>query len=122
MTKKIIPAPYNSTVHLHSIIRKLLVCIEDRIECLNKDDDKEITQHQKTHELLFGNKLSIAGNLAILADLLRKFGDKFPDNSSKSAEENNYGFSEVDIALIRNFLEKIKNENETADDNASDKA
>lgn len=119
MGKKTIKVEYNSTLHLHSIIRKLLVNIENRIESLNKADDKEIGQHEKTHELLFGNKLSIAGNLAIMADMLVKMNSKMPENVITSPEEtNSYSFSEQDINLIQNFIQKIKNE-EAAESSAS---
>lgn len=119
MVKKTIKVEYNSTLHLHSIIRKLLVSIEDRIALLNTKDDAVIDQQKKTHELLFGNKLSIAGNLAIMADMLVKMNSKMPENVITSPEEtNSYSFSEQDIKLIQNFIQKVKNE-EAAESSAS---
>lgn len=109
MAKKTVIPQYNRSEHLRSITRKLLVIIEDRIERINAAKKAEITDIKESNDLLFGNKLSIAGNLVILADLLAKMGDEATDNSVDILEKNSaHNLSEYDIALVEAFVKKLK--------------
>jgi hypothetical protein len=100
---------YSSSAHLHLITRKLLISIEERIERLNtiKDDD-EIDQIKNTHELLFGNKTPIAGNLVILAELLEKLGGDLQNDAEFNAHDSGHKLSDADIALVEEFIKKMK--------------
>ena len=93
------------------IVRKLLVCIEERIDYINSTDDTVIGQLQKTHDQLFGNKLSIVANLGQVVDFLLKMGDDLSDNSPDTFAENDLrGLDDHDIALVKDFVRKHKAE------------
>ncbi len=109
MAKKTIIPQYNRFEHLRAITRKLLVIIEARIDILNTAKKAEIEDIKTSNDVLFGNKLSIAGNLVILADLLVKMGDETTDNSADILEKNSvHNLSEYDIALVEAFVKKLK--------------
>ncbi len=112
---------YSCSNHLHLITRKLLISIEDRIERLNVvKQDNEIDQLKKTHELLFGNKTSIAGNLVILAELLEKLGGEADEYDGVIDQASSHRLSDADIALVESFISKMKNnaQNTEAERNA----
>ena len=111
MGKKTIKVQYSRAEHLRTITRKLLITIEDRIERLNIAKNDEIIHLKKTHDLLFGNKLSIVGNLVLLVDLLVKMGDDMTDNSICILNENSTSDLAVhDIKLIKDFVKKQKSD------------
>ena len=97
------------------IVRRLLVCIEERIESINSTDDKVIERLQKTHDQLFGNKLSIVANLGQVVDFLLKMGDDLSDGADDDSAENDLrGLEEHDIAIIKDFVKKQKSYTEKA--------
>jgi hypothetical protein len=109
MAKKTVIPQYSRSEHLRNITRKLLDTIESRIESINVADEDEIKQIKASNDLLFGNKLSIAENLVILADLLVKMGDKTTDSSADILEKNSsHNLSEYDITLVEAFVKKLK--------------
>ncbi|MEQ1706356.1 MAG: hypothetical protein ABL867_10360 [Rickettsiales bacterium] len=111
MAKKIIKLQYDRSEHLRSITRKLLVIIEARIELINVAKKDKIVDLKASNELLFGNKLSIAENLVVLAELLAMFGDESADDAGGDPEKNIHdGLSEFDIALVKDFVERQKAE------------
>jgi|GEM_PF-4963790 len=111
MAKKIIKLQYDRSEHLRSITRKLLVIIEARIERINVAPKGEIEDIKASNDLLFGNKLSIAGNLVVLAELLAMLGDESADDVAGDSEKNIHdGLSEFDIALVKDFVERQKAE------------
>ena len=111
MAKKNIKVPYSRSSHLRAITRKLLVIIDTRIELVKSAEVGEIEKIKASNDLLFGNKLSIAGNLVILADLLAKLGDETHEDSGDNTAKNiPNGLTELDIALIKDFLKKQKSD------------
>lgn len=111
MAKKTVIPQYNRFEHLRAITRKLLVIIEGRIETINTAKKAEITDIKESNDLLFGNKLSIAGNLVIIADLLVKMGDETTDNSADDGEKIIADtLTEFDLALIKDFVKRKKAE------------
>jgi|CXWL01.1.fsa_nt_gi hypothetical protein len=110
MAKKTAIPQYNRSEHLRAITRKLLVIIESRIERINVADEDEIKQIKISNDLLFGNKLSVAGNLVILADLLERLGDDCADDSDDSETNIASSLSEFDIKLIQDFVTRKKAE------------
>jgi len=99
---------YSSSAHLQLITRKLLITIEERIERLNIAEIDELDKLRSSHELLFGNKTPIAGNLVILAELLEKLGDVEDNDAVFSAHGSGNKLSEADIALVEEFVKKLK--------------
>ena len=99
---------YSSSAHLHLITRKLLISIEERIERINMAEKDEFEKLKNTHELLFGNKTPIAGNLVILAELLEKLGDVEDNDAVFSTHGSGNKLSEADIALVEEFVKKLK--------------
>ena len=94
------------------IVRKLLVCIEERIDYINSTDDTVIGQLQKTHDQLFGNKLSIVANLGQVVDFLLKMGDDLSDDADDDDLSDNRlrDLDDHDIALVKDFVRKHKAE------------
>ncbi len=99
---------YSSSAHLQLITRKLLISIEERVERLNTATKDELEQLKGSHELLFGNKTPIAGNLVILAELLEKMGDVEANDAVFSAKGSGNKLSQADIALVEEFVKKLK--------------
>ncbi len=110
MAKKTEIPKYNRSEHLRAITRKLLVIIEARIDILNTADEEESKRIKLSNDVLFGNKLSVAGNLVILADLLERLGDDGADNSGDSEINIASSLSEFDIKLIQDFVTRKKAE------------
>lgn len=110
MAKKTVIPQYNRSEHLRAITRKLLVIIEARIDILNTAKKAEVEDIKTSNDVLFGNKLSIAGNLVILADLLERLGDDGADDSGDSKINIASSLSEFDIKLIQDFVTRKKAE------------
>lgn len=117
MAKKL---EYNRAEHLRLIVRKLLICIENRIDAINSinnNEKNEIENLQKANDLLFGNKLSIAANLGQVVDLLIKIGDDLSDNVDDDDLSDNRlrDLEEHDIALVKDFVRRQKSESTKAE-------
>lgn len=108
MARKIIKTN-SDTKYLQTVTRKLLHSLENLIERLCVAEGEEYKSLKEAHELLFGQKASLAGTLVILADLLLKLEKEqavLPCDNEQ--EKSAYNLSAVDIALVEAFVQKLK--------------
>jgi hypothetical protein len=118
-TESIIVANNSDTLYLQNITRKLLVNLERIAERLEFANDEELTDIKICHELLFGQKSSLAGALVILSDLLLKLTvANATENNPVEGKDDAWleRISDIDIALVESFIHKLKNHQKTPPD------
>lgn len=98
--------------YLQSITRKLLSNLEQIVQRLECADEENIAHIKVIHELLFGQKSSIAGSLVVLSDLLLRLGSDVAQNSADTSKDETWAdrLSESDIALVESFVSKFRND------------
>lgn len=115
MARKIIQKPSKTITadddihYLQAVTRKALHSLENVIERLSVAEADDYKSLKETHELLFGQKASLAGTLVILADLLLKLEkEQISLSTDNEPEKSSYNLSAVDIALVEAFVKKLK--------------
>lgn len=96
--------------NIQAVARRMLVSIDETIQCLTFINAAELDDLERAHNLMFGSKNSLADALVTVTDLLIKVKQsKAEANREEVAAEQSYkGLSEADIAIVQAFVKNVK--------------
>lgn len=92
--------------------------VERTVDLFNNEKYAELEALSKTNNLLFGSKASLAETLVTLSDLMVKLNQIQRTEDSRTYEEvqSAYKFEDADVALIQNYIKKLKEEDSLVSD------